>query len=67
MRLRFAANLNWLFKESESFTERYLAAAKAGFQAVESADPYHLPLESLVAAKTSAGVDHVLMNMWPGM
>lgn len=67
MKLKFAANLNWLFKENETFQERYTVAAKAGFQAIETADPYHFPLEALVQCKESSKVEHVLMNGWPGM
>lgn len=67
MRLKFAANLSWLFKEQQIFTDRYAAAAAAGFKAVESADPYQYKLEDLVSSKAAAGVEHVLMNGWPGM
>lgn len=66
MKLKFAANLNWLFKETSGFAERYGAADAAGFTAVESADPYQHSLDELVAAKKAANVEHVLMNAWPG-
>ena len=66
MKLKFAANLNWLFKEHQAFAERYGAAAAAGFSAVESADPYQHSLDELVAARKAANVQHVLMNVWPG-
>lgn len=66
MRLKFAANLNWLFKEEANFVARYKAASSAGFKYVESAEPYQFSLDELVAAKNGARVEHVLMNVWPG-
>jgi len=65
-KLKFAANLHWLFKEHEHFADRYAAAAKAGFLYVESADVSSLPLEELVEAKTKSKINHVLMNSMPG-
>lgn len=65
-KLKFSANLGWLFKNIDDYAERYAAAAKAGFQAVEAADLTHLPLEALVTAKKSANVNQVLLNSWPG-
>lgn len=38
-KLRFCANLKWLFTE-QPFAERFAAAAEAGFMAVEYASPY---------------------------
>lgn len=66
MKLKFAANLSWLFKEEGNFLARYRIAQQAGFKAVESADPYDIPLIDLVNARNDAHVDHVLMNAWPG-
>jgi len=67
MPLKFAANVNWLFKESgASIIERYGLAAAAGFSFIETADPYHIPLDELTQAKEAAGVTQVLMNAWPG-
>ena len=39
---RFAANLNFLFTEVP-FLDRFEAAAKAGFKAVEIGNPYEAP------------------------
>jgi hydroxypyruvate isomerase len=46
---RFAANLGFLFPE-RPFLERFAAAARAGFRAVEFADPYSFPTQQLVDA-----------------
>jgi hydroxypyruvate isomerase len=46
---RFAANLGFLFPE-RPFLERFAAAARAGFRAVELADPYSFPAPQLVDA-----------------
>jgi 2-dehydrotetronate isomerase len=45
---RFAANLNFLFTEL-SFLDRFEAAAKAGFKAVESTDLYAAPAAEIAA------------------
>lgn len=67
MPLKFAANLSWLFQDVEGLENRYQAAKKAGFSAVEFAFPYNVPLDKLVAAKQAADVEQVLINAWPGM
>jgi len=62
---KFAANLTMMFNEVP-FIDRFEAAAKAGFKAVEFLFPYeHTPAE--VAAKLKANaLENVLFNMPPG-
>ena len=59
---RLAANLSTLFKE-HAFAERFAAAARAGFQAVEYQYPYEWRAEELAAHAREAGVQVVLHNM----
>ncbi len=63
--LRFAANLSFLFTEL-SFLDRFEAAARAGFRAVEFMFPYaHEPSE--IRARLDAnGLALVLFNLPPG-
>ena len=57
----FAANLDFLFTELP-FAERFAAAAKAGFTAVECAIPYRLTPEALAAALRANGLELALFN-----
>jgi len=66
MPLKFAANISLLFKEAGGLSQRYAAAAAAGFKAVECVFPYEESAEDLAAAKEAAGLQHVLLNAWPG-
>lgn len=66
MPLKFAANLSFMFKEHASLLDRYAAAKKAGFRAVECAFPYEFSIEQVVKAKTESGLQQVLINSWPG-
>jgi len=59
---RLAANLSTLFKELP-FPERFAAAARAGFEAVEYQYPYEWQPEDLGARAKQAGVRVVLHNM----
>jgi len=59
---RLAANLSTLFKEVP-FAERFAAAARAGFRAVEYQYPYEWKAEELAARAREAGVEVVLHNM----
>lgn len=59
--LRFAANLKWLFTEVP-FVERFDAAARAGFAAVEYASPYEYEARRLRALLDDAGLDQILIN-----
>jgi hydroxypyruvate isomerase len=62
---RFSANLSFLFTEVP-FLERFRAAADAGFTAVEFAWAYEHPVEAIVAAARTSGVEVVLINAPPG-
>ncbi|HJZ29947.1 MAG TPA: TIM barrel protein [Hyphomicrobiaceae bacterium] len=58
---RFAANLNFLFTEL-TFLDRFEAAAKAGFKAVESTDLYAAPAADIAARLTGNGLTLALFN-----
>jgi hydroxypyruvate isomerase len=59
---KLAANLSMLFKERE-FLDRFSAAARAGFGAVEYQYPYDFKPDDIAAAARDAGVEVVLHNM----
>ena len=60
-----AANLSMMFNEVP-FLDRFDAAAKAGFKAVEFLFPYEHPAAVLRARLDAAGLQQVLFNMPPG-
>jgi hydroxypyruvate isomerase len=62
---RFAANLSMMFNEV-GFLDRFDAAAKAGFTAVEFLFPYEHPAAVLKARLAANGLQQVLFNMPPG-
>jgi len=62
---RFCANISMLFKEVE-FPERFDAAARAGFKAVEIQFPYAWDKGRLAQIARRAGVEVVLINMPAG-
>lgn len=62
---RFAANLTMLFTELP-FIERFEAAAKAGFKAVEYLFPYAYDKKELTAALRANGLQQVLHNLPAG-
>ena len=62
---RFAANVSTLFTEA-GFLERFAAARKAGFRAVEYQYPYDFAAAEVARAVREAGVEVVLHNMPPG-
>lgn len=62
---RFSANISVLFTECEPL-ERFAAAAKAGFAAVEIQFPYDHPPEELAKAREAAGVEVALFNIPAG-
>jgi hydroxypyruvate isomerase len=62
---QFAANLTMLFTE-EPFIDRFEAAAKAGFKAVEFLFPYAHTAEQVRNAALEAGVQIVLHNLPAG-
>jgi hydroxypyruvate isomerase len=59
---RLAANVSMLFTEV-GFPERFAAARKAGFRAVEYQYPYELKAEDVAHAAREAGVQVVLHNV----
>lgn len=59
--LRFCANLKWLFTELP-FTERFAAAAEAGFTAVEYASPYAFSPAFLQDLLQDNGLKQILIN-----
>jgi hydroxypyruvate isomerase len=59
---KLAANLSTLFVEID-FLQRFAAAARAGFRAVEYQYPYEWQPRDIAAAARDAGVEVVLHNM----
>ncbi|WP_158781407.1 hydroxypyruvate isomerase family protein [Pantoea sp. BAV 3049] len=59
--LRFCANLKWLFTELP-FEQRFMAAAQAGFRAVEYALPYGWPVGFLQEKLRANGLQQILIN-----
>src|SRR5260370_22068317 len=59
---RFAANLGYLFTEHD-FLDRFAAARRAGFRAVEFAAPYAYPPEELAMRLLDNALDCVLINL----
>jgi hydroxypyruvate isomerase len=62
---RFAANLSLLFTEV-AFLDRFEAAARAGFKAVEFLFPYGFDASEIRARVESNGLQVVLFNLPPG-
>jgi hydroxypyruvate isomerase len=62
---RFAANLSMMFNE-HPFLDRFDAAAKAGFTAVEFLFPFDYPAVELKRRLDANGLTQVLFNMPPG-
>lgn len=58
---RFCANLKWLFTELP-FLDRFDAAARAGFRAVEYASPYEHPASEIRARLRACDLRQVLFN-----
>ncbi len=63
--LKFAANLSWMYAELP-FNDRFEAAAKDGFSAVEILSPYAWPAAELAARLKTHGLSLVLFNAPPG-
>jgi hydroxypyruvate isomerase len=63
--LKFAANLSWMYTELP-VNDRFAAAAKDGFTAVEILSPYAWPAGDLAARLKSYGLKMVLFNAPPG-
>jgi hydroxypyruvate isomerase len=62
---KFSANLSMLFTEHD-FLDRFAAAARAGFQAVEYVGPYDNPPEVVAATLKQNGLTQALFNLPPG-
>lgn len=62
---KFAANLSFMFTEVP-FPDRFEAAAKAGFRAVEFLNPFELAKDDLVARLKGNGLTQALFNMAHG-
>ena len=62
---RFCANLTMMFNE-HAFLDRFAAAAKAGFTAVEFLFPYDHPAAEIRTRMQDAGLEQILFNMPPG-
>src|ERR1700754_5002072 len=62
---RFSANLSMLFGEHE-FLDRFDAAARAGFKAVEYVGPYDHAPEVVAARLKTNGLFQALFNLPPG-
>ena len=62
---KFAANLSMMYPELP-FLDRFEAAAKDGFKAVEFLFPYEWNKEELAARLRGNGLQQVLFNMPPG-
>lgn len=62
---KFCANLSMMFTEVP-FLDRFDAAARAGFEAVEFLFPYEHPPAALRARLDGAGLSQVLFNAPPG-
>ena len=62
---RFAANLSMLYNEHD-FLDRFAAAAKDGFEAVEFLFPYAFEAQDLASRLREHGLQQVLFNGPPG-
>ncbi|MGI4849381.1 MAG: 2-oxo-tetronate isomerase [Janthinobacterium lividum] len=62
---RFAANLSLMFNEVP-YLDRFEAAAKAGFKAVESQFPYDYPAQEIASRLQRYGLENILFNLPPG-
>ncbi len=62
---RFAANLSMMYTELD-FLDRFAAAARDGFRAVEFLFPYGFPPAELAARLSDNGLQQVLFNAPPG-
>jgi 2-dehydrotetronate isomerase len=62
---RFAANLSMMYREHDFF-DRFAAAARDGFTAVEYLFPYEYPAEELAERLEENGLQQVLFNAPPG-
>jgi hydroxypyruvate isomerase len=62
---RLAANLSMMFNEHD-FLDRFAAARKCGFEAVEFLFPYAFPKKEIAARLAGCGLQQVLFNVAQG-
>ena len=62
---RFAANLSMMYTEVP-FLDRFAAAARDGFDAVEYLFPYEHTPEEIASCLTANGLTQALFNLPPG-
>jgi hydroxypyruvate isomerase len=62
---KFAANLGFLFSELP-FEQRFAAAARCGFKAVELSSPYDHAPNAIAKWLSDHGLQNRGMNLWPG-
>ncbi|MFT4100094.1 MAG: hydroxypyruvate isomerase family protein [Burkholderiaceae bacterium] len=62
---KFAANLSLMYNE-HAFVDRFAAAARDGFTAVECLFPYEHPADELATRLRDHGLRQVLFNLPPG-
>jgi hydroxypyruvate isomerase len=62
---KFAANLSMQFTELP-FMQRFAAAARAGYRAVEFLFPYEFEAAAIRAELDAHGLQNVLFNLYPG-
>ena len=62
---KFSANLSFLYQE-HGFLERFAAAAKDGFKAVEYLGPYAEPKEKVAETLEANGLVQALFNVPSG-
>merc|ERR1712013_444169 len=65
-KMKFSANLGFLFQEHMDLKDRYKAAKKAGFQCVETGFPYSVPAQELAKVCQEESLQQVLINTFPG-
>lgn len=63
--LKFSANLSFLYTEVP-FLERFAAAARDGFRAVEYVSPYGAPAAEIAALLATHGLEQALFNLPAG-
>jgi len=66
MRDKLCANLSFMFGEDSNLEDRYISAKKAGFQAVECAFPYSIPIDKFKSKIEETGLQQILLNTFPG-
>src|SRR5258708_32628739 len=62
---KFAANLSWLYQELP-FLDRFDAAARSGFKAVEFLFPYQFSAAESSSRLRETGLTAILFNLPPG-